>query len=169
MAVMVGIRSVLRQFKSRHTTSSGEALTLNPDAAAPTNRLSDWTTGRLLRNLEVLKEEGEGKYSFLGPKRLALQRMLKQISLHGKAAVVVVPDSPWYRQRLTTPDDVQRFESSIQEIQKEVPGVAWIRLDHLPQFQQNEVFYDLMHLNLSGKTQATAIVMQQMKQIIGGL
>jgi hypothetical protein len=77
--------------------------------------------------------------------------------------VVVLPESPAYRQELITADTRRRFEAVLAEARERTPETVWLRLDTAPELQSNNNYWDLVHLNAPGQALATQILLAQLK------
>jgi hypothetical protein len=167
MGLMVGFRKIWRDFRSRHAASESEPLpTFDTKGNWPTNRISDWDTGRRLRNVEVTRQLSGGVHSFSGPKHLALERMLRYATSTGKAVVVVMPESPLYAKEVIDPSATQAFETSVADMARRVPAAKWIRMDQVADLQTDTLYWDLVHLNADGRPLATAALIEQLKPIV---
>jgi hypothetical protein len=163
LAIPVAIRERWRRFRGRHNSSAAEPLpTFDVRGDWPTNRLSDWDGGRILRNAELMRQLTDGHHSFSGPKHWAMERMLRNGLSRGTVVVIVLPDSPLYMHDVIDADVVSAFEKSIAELTQLFPQVHWVRLDHEPKLSSNDVYWDLAHLNATGREIATAELMRQL-------
>jgi hypothetical protein len=131
----------------------------------PTNRLSDWDAGRVLRNIETYHLLGGGHHWFAGPKHLALKRMLRRAAVRGKVVVLVLPESPIYNEQVIDASGKKSFETSLAELAAQVPEAKWIRLDRIPELDSNEYFQDLAHLNAYARPIVTAALLKQLEPI----
>src|SRR5438094_3379770 len=89
------------------TVPRSEAAVVDP---MKTQKISQWSQGRLLQRLVKMKSACFGRQSFDGPKKLALLRILQQADRRGDIIVVVLPVSPAYEKELLTPDATRAFE-----------------------------------------------------------
>ena len=121
-------------------------------------RLTDWPEGRLLRRLDSMRSL-QGKANFAGPKHLALLRLLQQARRQGDVVVVVLPVSPPYAAGLLSRPDIEQFESALSKAKRAVPEATWVRLDQLETLNSADHFYDLVHLNMQGRSIATAALL----------
>jgi Mg2+ and Co2+ transporter CorA len=129
-------------------------------------KISNWSSGRMLRRLASLRSACQGIHTFNGPKRLALMRMLRQAQEQGLAVAVVLPVSPAYAQEFLNPEVKREFEEVLADLQRSVPQAHWIRLDQLNELNSNEYFWDLVHINSYGQRIATEFFIKQLKKII---
>jgi hypothetical protein len=125
--------------------------------------ISDWAPDYLLRRLTKLRSACQGQHSFSGPKQLALQRLLKQARRQGEVVVLVLPVSPAYQKEFLDEDTVRRFEASLADHQRAAPGVRWLRVDQVPELNTNNVFWDVVHMNVHGKKIATQNILEWMR------
>jgi hypothetical protein len=164
MGLLVGLRKVARDLVHRHGASTAEPLpTFNNAMVWPTNRISDWDAGRRLRNTEQQRTLSADRHSFAGPKRRALERMLRLALTRGQAVVVVMPESPIYDRDVIDPSVKKAFAAEVEDVAARFPAVKWIRLDRLNELHSNELYWDLVHLNAAGRPMATAALIQQLK------
>jgi hypothetical protein len=165
--VLVGFRQAARAFIHRHASSISEPLpTFNNAAGWPTNKISDWDSGRLLRNTSQQRGLSAERHSFDGPKRLALERMLRVALARGKAIIVVMPNSPIYNHDVINDSIEAEFQKELGEIAREFPAVQWIRLDQIPALQSDALYWDLVHLNADGRPVASNELLRQLKPIL---
>jgi hypothetical protein len=125
------------------------------DFGGSKERVSDWPEDKLLRRLDSVRSLIGNGYSFDGPKRLALQRMLQRAQKNGKIIALVLPLSDAYTHALTTPSVAASFEGVIKQLQQSTPGTEVFRLDQVPGMTSNEYFLDFVHLNSAGRQKAT--------------
>jgi hypothetical protein len=165
--VMVGIRKIALQWLARRAAGTSDPLpTFESHGSYPTNRISDWDHGRVLRNVELDRVACGGRFWFAGPKHLALERMLRRAAARGKVVVVVMPDSPLYMQEVIDAWVPRAFEESMVETARRVPEAKWIRLDRIPELQSNTLYWDLVHLNADARPLATAALLKQLEPIL---
>ncbi len=172
LAVMVGVRQKLRDWRNMGATSAtvadGPSFEQKAIATAAA-RITDWDRARLLRNVAVLRDAIRGCHTFNGPKRLALERMLKKAVAHGHAVVVVLPVSAYYRGAFLDANTEVQFESTLAGVRHAVPGVVWVRLDDLPALQSDSNYWDLVHLNVAGRAVATDFFLERLKGELSAL
>ena len=162
LGVMVGMREKLGKFLRLRPAETLPTLSTN-EAPRVRERISDWAPGRTLRNLSQLRAGCQGKHEFDGPKHLSLKRMLRTALDHGGATIIVLPVSPPYEQEFVTKEVAARFEQSLTAVQREFPAVKWIRLDQIPELHSRAYFWDLVHLNVFGRSIATRALLNQLK------
>ncbi len=126
-------------------------------------KISNWSPSQLLRRLAAIRSACQGKQSFDGPKKLAFLRMLHEGQAHGRVIVVVLPVSPPYTAEFLGPEDTRRFETELADARQAVPQVQWFRLDHLPELNSDENFWDLVHMNPYGQEIATRAFLSWLK------
>jgi hypothetical protein len=134
------------------------------DFGESNDKLSNWSADKLLRRLDSVRGSFGDAYSFEGPKKLALQRMLGRADKRGGIIVVVLPLSEAYMQALVTPGVAHRFEAALQEVRDSVPEAEFMRLDKVPGLTSNEYFIDFVHLNATGRRVATDDFVAWLKQ-----
>jgi hypothetical protein len=165
--VMVGIRGKLQ--KLMHAASSGlesDAPQVEAnDKSANQDKITDWSKARLQRRLVSMQNSSQGKESFSGPKKYALIQMLQRAESHGKGILIVLPVSPYYHEAFLTPDVLRDFESTLTDVRRACPQTRVIRLDSLPSLDDNDYFWDLVHMNSFGQQIATASLMAQLHNI----
>jgi hypothetical protein len=125
--------------------------------------INNWSPDYLLRRLTKLKTACLGQHSYNGPKRLALQRLLQQGRRQGEVVVLVLPVSPAYQGEFLDTETMRRFEAALADHQRSIPGVHWLRLDKVPELNNNSVFWDVVHMNVYGKKIATEKFLQWMR------
>jgi len=118
-------------------------------------KISEWPEDRLLRRLDSMRGL-QGKPGFAGPKHLALLRLLQRARRQGAVVVVVLPVSPPYVGGLLSQPDMEQFEASLADAKRAVPEATWVRLDHVARLKSADYFSDLVHLNMQGRSIATA-------------
>ena len=100
-----------------------------PGKSDITERVSDWTPARLQRRMLLMRAACLGEHSFMGPKKMALLRLLRRAETQGPVVLVVLPLPPVYRQALMPPAAVQEFERELADLQRLCQRVQVIRLD----------------------------------------
>lgn len=166
--VMVGVRENLRKLVRAVfplESEAGPTLSFNETASTQEykkEKISSWSSGRMLRRLASLRSACQGKHAFNGPKRLAFLRMLRQAQEQGRAVVVVLPVSPLYTKEFLTPEVKREFEEALTEAQHSVPKARWVHLDQLNELNSNEYFWDLVHMNSYGQKVATEAFLGQL-------
>ena len=167
--VMTGVRDWLQKLvQGQSSVDSGDVRKFGSTGASEVKeRLSDWPPSRLQRRLVLMRSACQGRHTFNGPKKLALTRLLQQARHHGAVTCVVMPVSPIYQKEFLTPKVRQDFEAVLAELQQQSPRAMLIRLDQLPEFQDNALFSDFVHLNSYGQQIATAAFLSQLKKPAG--
>jgi hypothetical protein len=162
--VLVGIRANLERIAGRQV-EAGEAPKFAPSGkSAIDERITDWPQARLERRLLLMLAE-TGRQSFNGPKKLALLRLLQADQGGHALLLIVVPNSPFYRQSILGRDGLKGFEEELSELHLVVPDLPIVRLDQLSTLQDNEYYYDHVHLNMFGQQIATEAFLDQFKTI----
>jgi hypothetical protein len=165
--VLVQIRSTADHLMGRQLDPMRDIVPgFNATAGETTNRVSDWDASRRLRKIEVQREFSASRHWFGGPKRLALERMLRFATSRGKALVIVMPESPLYQEEVIDPAVKQKFDESLRDLAGRAPAVKWIRMDRLPQLRNNDLYCDLMHFNAYGRALAMPELLQRLKSIL---
>lgn len=126
-------------------------------------KISNWSPAYMLRRLSKLRSACQGLHSYDGPKRLALQKMLAQGRRQGEVVVLVLPVSPAYQREFLDAETRWKFEETIADHQRAVPGVRWLRVDQVPELNTNDVFWDAVHMNTYGKKISTDHILAWMK------
>jgi hypothetical protein len=166
--VMVGIRSKLQKLFSRGPASDeGEMVKFGGTGPSEINeKVSDWSEARLQRRLLLVRNACQGKYSFGGPKQLALMRLLRQAATEGEAVLIVVPVPPVYQKEFLAPEVMRDFEKTLATIQKGCPAAKVLRLDQVPSLEDNDKYFDIVHMNASGQAIATQELLSQLKPVV---
>ena len=162
--VMVNLRDKVRALRKSAPAAEPEArLTFKTDEdSGHPEKLSDWDAGRVGRNLTQLTGSGLRHGRFDGPKSLALARILARAAQREPTVVIVLPVSPPYRRTFADETSAEHFETALERAQAADPHLQMIRLDRVPELQPAEVFWDLVHLNDSGRRIATRIIIEQL-------
>lgn len=162
--VIFGVRDNARAVLGRQATRDETApLRLAGDYTSE-ERLSDWPRDRFLRRLASMRQV-QGAPAFFGPKHLALRRMVQEALERGPVFVIVLPVSRAYREHLMAPGDIARFEASLNALGGAVPGVRWVRLDRLASLESDDLFYDLVHLNMQGRRIASGALLDTLADV----
>jgi len=163
--VMVGIRAKLQELISG--VDSKEAIDAPKLSTTKTSevveKLSDWPLARLQRRLVLMRTGFQGRHWFNGPKKVALEHLLERAEQQGQVVMVVMPVSPIYQKEFLTPKVMQEFEETLADIQHRSPQTKLIRLDYLPDLDDDATFSDLVHLNMYGQRIATAAFLTQLE------
>lgn len=160
-AVLVGLRRLGRRLLALSTAAEDDANALvvpkGPilEFGEYRDRITDWSAGRTLRRLSLLRSESGGRHGFVGPKQLALRRMLRRAGESGCSIVVVLPVAPAYLKEFATPRVVGEFEEALRQATDGAQRVDVLRLDRDPGLNADDVFADLVHLNSDGRARAT--------------
>ena len=163
--VMVGIRAKLSML-------ANDVASMDVDAAPKfgstrtseiVERVSDWPPARLQRRLVLMRRDFQGKQWFNGLKRMALVRLLDEAQKQGQVVMVVMPVSGIYQKEFLSLRAKQDFEDALTDIQHRSPPTRLIRLDHLAALDNDDMFYDLVHLNMYGQRIATIALLNQLR------
>ena len=128
------------------------------DVQDASDDVSEWTSGHVLRRLDLLRQENHGVHEFVnGPKDQALRRLLVRGQKQGRVIVVVLPMSQYYMDTFLDQSSIAVFE---RELQKDLA----MRLDKGPGISANKHFLDLVHLNTSGRRLLTPVFLEEVKQ-----
>lgn len=128
---------------------------VNFDDATP-GSIADWTPAHLLDQATLVRHLCQGLHEFDGPKLQAFQRIVA--GARGRVIVIILPVSPEYRRALLTSEALQQFEKSLAVVRAAAPKAEWLRLDQLPELNDNACYRDLAHMNPKGKRLATEAV-----------
>ena len=173
VGVMAGVRDELTKAVQVVIPIQSEAVpTLSFTENASTQdyhreKISNWSSGRMLRRLAEMRGASQGKHAFNGPKKLAFFRMLRQAQQRGRTVVVVFPVSPIYAKEFLTSEVNREFEAALIEVQHSAPEASWIRLDQVKELNSNEYFWDFVHMNSYGQTIATEAFLPQFIESTG--
>jgi hypothetical protein len=165
--VMGRIREQLGRLLGLSVAMEIEAGPVVPTGKASTKseKISNWSQGRMMRRIAAMRDDFQGKLSFAGPKNLALIRMLRNGQQQGLTVVAVLPVSPAFTKAFLTPEVSIQFESALSGIQLSVPEAHWIRLDRESSLNSNDYFWDLVHMNMFGQKIATEIFLRELKTL----
>ena len=161
--VMVGIRAKLETFLGVSSrTREDDATQFHTNGRSENSgKVSDWSEAHRERRLILMRAACQNRHSFNGPKKLALVRLLQRASTRGQTVLVVLPMSPIYNEAFLTPTVMSEFEEALSETLKLCPQVQMIRLDKLPNLNNNEYFSDFVHLNMYGQRIETEAFLRQ--------
>ncbi len=162
--VMVGIRRELQiLLKYPIGADAADAPTLG-DTQAPVKeeKVSDWTPAHVQRRMLALRSQCQGRHTFDGPKKRSLLRMIQRAHETGTVTIVVMPMSPIYQNEFLTPAVRRDFEKTLDDIQRACSPPPLVRLDHVPLLNNNDCFYDFIHLNIHGQQIATSALLEQL-------
>jgi hypothetical protein len=164
--VMVGIRGKLE--KLAHVAGSGEKGDAPQfgvqDTSKNQDKITDWTKAHLERRLVSMRNASQGKQSFNGPKKYALIQMLQRAELHGRAILIVLPVSRFYQEAFLPVEILQDFEHTLADVRRSCPQTQIIRLDLLPTLDENDHYWDLVHLNGLGQQIATTALLDDLQK-----
>ncbi len=165
MGVMVGVRAKLRRLLGKAGSDSDAGPLFNPQESAAA-RIEDWPAGRTLRNLAQLRAGCQDKWSFGGPKCLALKRLVKSAARRGKVIVVVLPLSPPCEHEFVNAEATRQFEELVADLKKMSPDTEWVRLDQMPELRSKRYYWHLVHLNVDGQAIATQALLDRLKGLV---
>jgi hypothetical protein len=169
--VLVGLRSkVADALGFQATLENHEGVVVERDrvldAGENTMKLSDWSAGRALRRLALLREENHGVHEFFhGPKRMALERILLRARQRGPVVVVVLPVSRSYAQEFLNKSKLDEFERALNEEMKTAPEAMLMRLDRVPGITDDGYFTDQVHLNAYGRRVTTPVFLKDIAEV----
>ena len=165
--VMVGVRAkILTLASGSSRADEGDAIRFGPAGALEvTEKVSDWSPGRLQRRLVLLRDACQSKHFFNGPKRMALQRLLRRAVCQGRVTMVVMPVSPVYQKEFLTASAAQDFEETLADLQHQYPQVESVRLDRISALDDNRMFRDFVHLNAYGQRIATLALISRLRTL----
>jgi hypothetical protein len=174
--VLVGLRQKLvAKLGDQASLAEREGVVIEPpppilDTTDTTARISDWSSARLLRRIAALRSENHSRHEFFrGPKNRALYRMVLQARRQGRVIIVVLPVSRAYSEAFLDARDVASFERAIQDARAIAPEAMCVRLDRVPRISSPDYFFDLVHLNSSGRHLATQAFLMEVTQGAGKL
>ena len=155
--VMTGVRDQLSRIGRRSSLGDQpEAVAFGPEGdLALAERVTDWSPGRFQRRMVLERAACQGTHPFGGIKEAALVRLLQRVHNQGTVIGVVVPPSPFYQKEFLTPAVKLDFERELAGLRSAWPQTTWVRLDQLPELQDNALFSDFVHLNRDGQRIAT--------------
>jgi len=154
-------RKIAESTGHQNSLTSHEGVVFEPpppvlEGAESTASIADWSTARLLRRTEVMREENRSRHDFFhGPKYEALHRIMLRAREQGRVILVVLPVSDAYKQAFLGQSDISAFERAIDELRAIVPDAMLVRLDQLSGISDPSHFVDLVHLNSAGRDIAT--------------
>jgi hypothetical protein len=170
--VLVGVRrKVAEQLGLQASLEEHEGILFQPsgvlDAGESTTKVSDWSVAKILRRIEALRVENRGRHEFFkGPKSMAFHRMLFRARRQGRVIVVVLPVSRAYAKAFLDENVLAAFERALDEAMEIVPEATLVRLDRVPGISDHSNFFDLVHMNSSGRRMATpAFLMEMSKRV----
>jgi len=152
LADLVGRQASLAQHDGVVVEPRPPILAAGESAAS----VSDWSSGRLLRRMAILRAENRGRHEFFnGPKHVAFQRMLLRARQRGKVIIIVLPVSRQYYEEFIDKTSMAAFERDIREATTIAPEALVVRLDRVPGISDPINFLDLAHMNSRGRRMAT--------------
>ena len=162
--VMTGIRDEARRILGGAAQrDGGEAFSFPPDTAlAPEEKVTDWAPGRFERRMALMRAACDGKHAFDRLKMAALTRLLQRTRAKGSVTVVVLPASPYYQREFVDERVRRDFERALGSLRAGSPDTTWIRLDQVPELQNNALFADFVHENRNGQEISTRVFMEQL-------
>lgn len=126
--------------------------------------VSQWPQARALRRLDALRAENHDAQAFdNGPKGRALRRLLQRAQQQGRVIVVVLPVSKYYADTFLDQATRDAFEKALKDDMTAAPKATLVRLDQVPGIWDNKNFFDLVHMNLSGRRLATAELLKEIQ------
>jgi hypothetical protein len=162
--VMVGMREGLRLLRHRGAAEPSERAVITNESNIHGESISEWPVARGLRQIGDARSSATGTFEFNGPKRQALFRFLRRGAVQGKMIVVVLPESPLFRQELLSAGAVRQFKALLAEARERTPEAIWVRLDEEPSLNSNDLYWDLVHLNAPGQTRATELLLGKLRK-----
>lgn len=127
--------------------------------------VSEWSPGRVLRRLESLRADTHGAHDFsAGPKSRALRRVLSRAQEQGRVIVVVLPVSQYYADAFLDKASIAKFDNALQNDMSVAPQATVVRLDRTPGISDNKYFFDLVHMNSSGRQVATSALLKTLDE-----
>jgi hypothetical protein len=165
--VLVGMRRKAAELSGRQASLDAyEGVLLQPqgvlDGGKFTTNLTDWSSAKLQRRIEALGADIQDRHEFFrGPKRLALHRLIAASQKQGKVILVVFPVSKAYLTVWVNERVVRDFEKAVGEAKAAAPDTLVVRLDTIPDITDDANFWDLVHLNSTGRRLATNVFLQE--------
>jgi hypothetical protein len=163
--VMIGIRAIFNRLANGAAIADVDDAPKfgSTSASEVVQKVADWPQARLQRRLVLMRTGFQGKHWFNGPKNMALARLLEGTGHQGEVVMVVMPVSQIYRKEFLPSQVTQEFEAALAELQRRNPQVMLVRLDQLRDLDNDDMFSDLVHLNMYGQRIATAALLNQFK------
>jgi hypothetical protein len=161
--VMVGIRANLRKLVGGSAApDSGEAPKFgNTKPSENREKISDWPEARVERRLALVRAACQGKFGFNGPKKLAVLRLLDRARRRGGVVLVVMRVSPAYQREFLKPQVLRELDAEIAEFASFCP-LKLVRLDHVAELENSDLYSDLVHLNMYGQRLATEALLESL-------
>jgi len=165
--VMVGFRRDLERMIGRARPADIDRVALFGGTGPNTNtdRLTNLDSARIQRRLSVMEAGCEHKQWYGGPKKCALLRLAQNARAHGKVILVVLPLSPLLQKRFMTAEAYREFEQCLADMEASCAGMPVIRMDHLPELNHDDLFWDFVHLNMYGQQIATKEFIKAVKSL----
>ena len=93
----------------------------------------------------------------------ALDRILTRSRQSGTFNIVVIlPVSPTFISRNVDREAVNAFDLALIKLQERHPDALIIRLDNEGSLQNNDLFWDLVHMNARGQASTTALLLERL-------
>ena len=164
--VQVLARDKIRALLGRSSTPASDdgPIDLNPTSNEIQSSLLDWDAGRLERNVAQMQQMTVSLHSnFTGPKSRALERILTRSRQSGTFNfVVILPVSPTFINRNLDREAVNAFDLALIKLQERHPDALIIRLDNEGSLQNDDLFWDLVHMNARGQASTTALLLERL-------
>lgn len=164
--VQVLTRDKIRALLGRSSTPTSDdaPIDLNPTSNEIQSSLLDWDTGRLARNVAQMQQRNVSLHSnFSGPKSRALDRILARSRQSGTFSIVVIlPVSPAFISRNVDREAVKAFDLALIKLRDGHPDALIIRLDNEELLQNDDLFWDLVHMNARGQASTTALLLERL-------
>jgi hypothetical protein len=164
--VQVLARDKIRPLLGRSNTPASDdgPIDLNPSSNNIQSSLLDWDAGRLERNVAQMQQVNVSLHSnFTGPKSRALDRILTRSRQSETFDIVVIlPVSPTFISRNFNREAVKAFDLALLKLQHRHPDALIIRLDNEESLQNNDLFWDLVHMNARGQASTTALLLERL-------
>lgn len=133
----------------------------NPSLA----NITDWTPSELVGKVTIIRNFCQGRHQFNGPKSLAFKRLVADAAKRGRVVVIILPVSPEYRRQLLSNETLQQFEKSLADVRAATPQATWLRIDQLPELNDDSCYGDLVHMGAKGKRLATDAVCRALSTV----
>lgn len=164
--VQVLARDKIRALLGRSNTPASDdgPIDLNPSSNEIQSSLLDWDAGRLERNVVQMQQMSVSLHSnFIGPKSRALDRILTRSRQSGTFNIVVIlPVSPTFISRNVDREAVNAFDLALIKLQQRHPDALIIRLDNEGLLQNDDLFWDLVHMNARGQAATTELLLDRL-------
>ena len=164
--VQVLARDKIRALLGRSSAPASDdgPIDLNPTSNEIQSSLLDWDAGQLERNVVQMQQMGVSlRSNFAGPKARALDRILTRSRQSGTFNIVVIlPVSPTFISRNVDREAVNAFDLALIKLQEGHPDALIIRLDNEGSLQNDDLFWDLVHMNARGQASTTALLLERL-------